>query len=100
MRRLNDEIILTLTSNARLVGGNIFFFYMYSIITLSSYENNEILRLNLTLIKHLVSRPSHINLNWIQRLVKFGLFDSIRSFSLRILYRWFLYFFLELVFFH
>ena len=90
MRRLNDEIILTLTSNARLVGGNIFFFYMYSIITLSSYENNEILRLNPTLIKHLVSRPSHINLNWIQRLVKFGLFDSRRSFSLRILYRWFL----------
>ena len=90
MRRLNDEIILTLTSNARLVGGNIFLFYMYSIITLSSYENNEILRLNLTLIKHLVSRPSHINLNWIQRLVKFGLFDSRRSFSLRILYRWFL----------
>ena len=62
MRVLNDGIILTLASNARLVmqvsgGGNILFFYMYSIITLSSDENSQISRLNLTLIKHLVSRP-------------------------------------------
>ena len=56
MRRLNDGIILTLASNVRLVGGNIFF-YMYSIITLPSNENSQILGLNLALIKHLVSRP-------------------------------------------
>ena len=59
MRRLNDEIILTLASNARLVmqvsgGGNILFFYMSSI---PRDENGQILGLNLELIKHLVSRP-------------------------------------------
>ena len=41
----------------KLVGGNIFFIYMYFVITLLSDENNKISRLNLALMKHLDSRP-------------------------------------------